>query len=338
MNGLMQRNRRNKRGMAEVLLGIAIGVPALIGAGIGYLYVRYPVTDDAPNIKVEVTPERVARGQYLANSVALCMDCHSVRDFSLHTGPLKPDTLGKGGEHFGEEFEIPGDIYVPNITPAALKDWTDGEIARAVVGGVSKDGRALFPMMPYTNYRHMSEEDVYAIIAYVRSLAPIENKVPRSDINFPVSAIARVFPNKMSYGKMPDKADQLAYGKYVTTIAGCADCHSPDHGQDEETKYSGGDKWKLPWGYNQPPNLTPDKETGIGTWTKEQFIAKFKAHAGPEAATAKLAEGQVNTIMPWTFYATMTDEDLGAIYTFLSSLKPVKNKVTATLEPLSAKQ
>ncbi len=119
-----------------------------------------PNVDDAPELHVAITPERVQRGEYLANHVVGCMDCHSTRDWTRFTGPPLTWTNGKGGELFDEKLGSPGTFYSKNITPASLKNWTDGEIFRAITTGVDNLGNALFPVMAYANYGKMDKEDI----------------------------------------------------------------------------------------------------------------------------------------------------------------------------------
>lgn len=113
------------------ILGILAGVLAVIViAGLIYFNAAFPKVDPPSNIKVEVTPERLARGEYLANHVSNCMDCHSTRDWSKYAGPVIKESLGKGGEKFSDEISpgFPGVVFAKNITPANLSSWTDGEL------------------------------------------------------------------------------------------------------------------------------------------------------------------------------------------------------------------
>lgn len=127
--------------IGSIVLGVVL---LLVITGAVYFNVTYPKAIPVADVKIARTPERIARGEYLANHVTLCMDCHSTRDFSKYSGPIKPGTEGMGGEILGKEFGIPGTIPMKNITPAALGNWTDGEIIRALTSGISKDGEALF--------------------------------------------------------------------------------------------------------------------------------------------------------------------------------------------------
>jgi hypothetical protein len=133
--------------------GYFTGVATLIIIGIlSYVKFALPDVGPAPDLKIEITSDKIERGKYLANHVMLCMDCHSTRDWNSFAAPMIPGTEGNGGETFDQKLGFPGKYIAPNITPFHLKDWTDGEIFRAVTEGVSKDGRALFSVMPYHRY------------------------------------------------------------------------------------------------------------------------------------------------------------------------------------------
>jgi len=313
--------------IGAIILGV---LAVLVISGSVYFNATYPKAIPVPNVKVQPTAERIERGRYLANNVALCMDCHSTRDFSKYSGPIKPGTEGMGGEVMGREMGLPGIIPVKNITPAALGNWTDGEIIRALTSGVNKHGDALFPIMPYPNFIQMSEEDLYAIVAYIRTLKPIENEVGEKELDFPVNYIVKTLPlDSYKPHKAPEKTDMKAYGKYLVTIASCNDCHtqSKDGEPIAGMEYAGGSSIDLPFGTIRSANITPDVETGIGAWTKEQFIQRFKSMATDQVKNMEVQPGSFNTIMPWTMYGGMTEEDLGAMYEYLQSLKPVKNMV-----------
>ena len=121
---------------------IVLLLVAIIAGAIGYVKIALPDTGDAPELTVERTPQRIERGRYLANNVAVCMDCHSTRRWDLYAGPMAAEGIGAGGEVFNREMGFPGEFHAPNITPHALGNWTDGEILRAMTTGVDKDGKA----------------------------------------------------------------------------------------------------------------------------------------------------------------------------------------------------
>lgn len=305
------------------------GIVLLLVAGLIYFNSKYPDVDKPSNVKVEVTPERIKRGEYLANHVAGCIDCHSERDWSKYGAPLIAGTEGKGGGKFGREEGFPGNIYAKNITPAGIGQWTDGEIIRAITQGVTKDDQALFPLMPYPGFNQMTREDLYSIVAYIRSLQPIENKTPDTELDFPMSMIVKTIPLKSYSSVEVDKNNQIEYGKYLVTIASCTDCHTQaDQGKPLPGMYlAGGMEFDLPWGIMRSANITPDNETGIGNWTREEFVARFKSFAGDSLTNISVKPDQYNTIMPWSFFAGMTEDDLSAIYAYLKTVKPVHNSV-----------
>lgn len=317
-----------------LVLGVVV---LLLIAAVMYVYFSFPKVSPAPNIAVEKTVDRLVRGKYLANHVTVCIDCHSSRDWNKYSAPLIPGTEGRGGEKF-DEFTagIPGALYSSNITPAGLNGYTDGELLRAITQGVTRNNRALFPLMPYMSYNHLSREDAYAIIAYIRSLKPIDNKTSESTLDFPLNIIVKTMP-LADYKPVEsvDTNDTKAYGKYLVTIAACGDCHTQlEKGQPVlEKAFAGGREFRLAVGTLRSSNITPDNETGIGQWSKEQFIGKFKSHDGPEGRNIPIPSGDMNTIMPWTMYAGMTESDLGAIYDYLKTLPPTKNKVEKFSRP-----
>lgn len=307
----------------------------LLTAGYFYVKTQYPKVSAAPEMKIVPTEEMIERGKYLSYGFASCMDCHSERDYNKLNGPIITGTEGKGGQDYGE-----GAGYIParNITPdvaTGLGSWTDGEIFRAITMGVNKNGEPLGPMMPYTFYRNMDENDIKAIIAYLRTLPPIKNSIPKHEFNFPVNLIFRTIPSDPDFKQFPDSSDILAVGEYYSV--GCKACHSPmEKGEFIPGRsFSGGVEFPAPkGGIVKTSNITPDMETGIGQWSKEQFIHKFRSSASPEVTGIKVKDGEFNTVMPWTFYGEVcTDEDLGAVYEYLMSQKPVKNYVEKFTPP-----
>jgi hypothetical protein len=315
----------------KVFAYILGGAVVLAIAFIIYFNSSYPKVDPPSSEKVEITPARLERGKYLANHVTVCMDCHSVRDWSKFSGPPKLETFGMGGDKFDEKSAgIPGVLYAKNITPAGISGYTDGELMRVITNGVTKEGRALFPLMPYIGYNNLTKEDLYSIIAYIRSLRPIKNDVPDGSLNFPVNLIVKTIPPK-SYSPSPEpnKNNPAEFGKYLVGIAGCFDCHTKMVKGEfvMEKAFGGGFEFQLPGGTVRSANITPENISGIGSWTKDEFVERFKSMdpgVYPPAATGK---DEFNTVMPWTMFAGMTREDLGSIYEYLRTIRPVKNPV-----------
>jgi mono/diheme cytochrome c family protein len=312
------------------ILALLIGIfVLLIFAGGAYVKLALPKSDPPPLIKVERTPERIENGRYLANHVTVCMDCHSQRDWALFSGPMAATGVGAGGEVFNAQMGFPGTFYAPNITPAALGNWTDGEIFRAVTAGVSKDGRALFPIMACHRFGKMDKEDIYDMIAYIRTLAPVDKKIPMSKADFPVNFIINTMPQKPSFIKKPLPKDTLLYGAYLINAAGCVECHSQtDKGSViKGTEFGGGMEFHQPAGIVRAPNITFDQATGLHGWTKAQFLQKFKSYTAADYRPAAMTVNQINTPMPWVMYGGMKDQDLQAIYAYLKSLPPIQNRI-----------
>jgi hypothetical protein len=312
--------------VVAILIGIFV---LLLFAGAAYVKFVLPISDPAPNIKVERTAERIENGRYLANHVTICMDCHSKRNWALFAGPMSPSQTGAGGEVFNQQMGFPGTFYSPNITPAGLSTWSDGEIFRAVTAGVSKDGRALFPIMGSRRFGKMDKEDIYDIIAYIRTLKPIIKHVPPSEPDFPLNFIINTMPQKPHFTTKPKPTDTLRYGAYLVNAAGCVECHSKtDKGSViKGTEFGGGMEFKQPAGVLRSPNITFDAATGISAWTKENFVNRFKTFVAPGYQPPRVASNEYNTPMPWGMYGGMKEGDLVAIYTYLKHLTPINNRV-----------
>jgi len=317
----------------KTLLKVVGGVVALAvlaaGAGIGYLMLAFPKVPPPAVVTLEATPDRLARGKYLSDHVTGCTVCHSERDWTRFAGPIKPGRIGVGGQEF--LLGSAGAVYGRNITPAAIGAWTDGELQRSVTAGVSKDGTPLFPLMPYPHFGVMAADDMHAILVYVRSWQAIESQVPPRTLNFPMNLIVRTIPAAATPQPRPSPGDQVAYGRYMTRAALCAECHTPmdDRGQPVPGRDFAGSNEFLETGYRvRSANITPDADTGIGSWTEQQFIDRFKGFETASDATLSDAERRQNTPMPWTAYAGMTREDLAAIYAFLRTQAPVTSRIT----------
>ena len=318
------------------ILGALVGVTILVVAVVlfGYLPRSAPPSD----IRVDRSAERVERGRYLTINVLQCVDCHSVRDWELYGGPPMPP-IGAGrpcmdretptaGVNVGQEF-FPGVLCIRNITQdpeTGLGDWTDGEIIRAVREGVGRDGQGLFPIMPYFIYRHLSDEDVEAVVAYLRTMPAVRSaQPPERQIAFPLNLLVRLWPEPVTERiEAPDRTqDPVAYGEYLARIARCEFCHSPRDPNSLDPfpgrRYAGGMPFFLgPERIMYPMNLTPHP-SGLGSWTKEIFIARFRAHA-----EAQPVAPEYNTLMNWNAFAGMTDEDLTLMWEFFQTLPPVE--------------
>jgi len=317
----------------KIVGGVVLVLAALIAGGVTWLAVRKPESRPPSSEKVEANAAQLARGKYVVEHVSDCLGCHSdhVQKFGF---PVKPGSEGQGGFVFDKNLGFPGVVAAQNITPDpefGLGKWTDGEIIRAFREGVDRNGEALFPMMPYQHLRNMSDDDAKSVVAYLRTLKPIHNSVPAKHIDFPVNLLVKFAPKPVEGTiKTPSPHDGMAYGKYLATIGGCYECHTPHDDKNAliaDKAFSGGWEMKGPWGRNRTANLTPAPGTYIAQATKAEFIGRFRAFASLDANTSPVPPAGHNTIMPWLAFAGMTDTDLGAIYDYLKTVKPIENKV-----------
>ncbi|HYE55880.1 MAG TPA: cytochrome c [Chitinophagaceae bacterium] len=279
-----------------------------------------------PDIKASADSSVIARGKYLALGPAHCASCHA--------DPANLELVEKGVEvplSGGNVFNLPvGNIYVRNITPdkeTGIGRYTDAEIARELRYGVRPDGSIVMPFMPFHN---VSDEDLTAIISFLRSQPPVKNKVPENTTNV-LGKIVKAFLLKPEgpTGVVPKKVKQdtsAAYGEYLaTSVANCKGCHTPRDmmtGAFTGEPFSGGmimgssadDKYDF-----ITPNLTPDSTGRLFGWTQDMFIKRFRM--------GKIYPG---THMPWGPFSRMSDDELKAIYNYLQTVKPVKNYIPQT--------
>jgi mono/diheme cytochrome c family protein len=272
----------------------------------------------------ERTPERLARGKYLAEGLNVCMDCHSPHDWTKHDEPILPGMEGAGGD-FSILKGLPGHVVAPNLTPdpeTGSANWSDDALARAIREGVGHDGRALFPMMPYENFRYLSDEDIASIVVFLRSLPPVRNPLPATQLIFPVKYLIRSVPEPLESPVPPPVfSDQVNRGEYLVRVGGCADCHTPqdDHGQPLPGMYlAGGQIFDGPWGNVATANLTP-APSGIPYYDEALFLQTIR--------TGYVKTRPLNQIMPWAYFRNLTDDDLKAIFAYLKTVKPVNHIV-----------
>jgi len=307
----------------------------LLAMAVVYIGVILPRTAPPSDIEIVSTPELVERGRYLAEHVILCNDCHSERDWTQYGGPPMPP-IGAGracmtrqtavAGIMTSESNFPGVLCIRNITSdkdTGIGDWTAGEIIRSMREGVGRDGRALFPIMPYFIFKDISDEDSAAIVAYMRALPPVRAERPEREIDFPMNVLIRLWPEPLTDPVLtPDRADSVAYGAYLTAIGRCSFCHTPRAGRGiagiPGKEFAGGVPFAIGSKRMYSKNLTPHA-SGIGNWTREAFIARFKAYSEP-----LIVVPEDNTLMDWNAYAGMTEADLSAIYDYLQSLPPVE--------------
>ena len=286
----------------------------------------------APDISIELTQKRISNGEYLANSVYMCMVCHSEREYTRFGNEIVEGTLGKGSNLFGLKDAFPGDFYAQNITPYALGDWTDGEIFRAIAKGINKNGDQMYPIMPFPEYARVDPEDIYDIIAYLRSIDPIKANNPRGSSNLPVDFLVAPIELEVFSASKPAPTNQIAYGEYLVNAATCAGCHTPRDKRGAPIlglEFAGGTPFYIPGAKVTSTNITPDLQTGIGSWSKDVFVDRFKRFEDPTNPinTQAVESGEFNTAMPWRLYSKMSETELEAIFAYLQTLDPVKHSV-----------
>ena len=298
--------------------------------GFSYFYFRKPAMAPPSNVKVEITPARLARGKYLYN-LADCDGCHSQRDFSRFDGPVVESGRGRGTV-FPPDMGLPGVVAPRNITPdeeTGIGNWTDGEKIRAIREGISRDGTALFPMMGYERFRHMSDADVYSLVAYLNTLTPVRNPLPQTKIVFPVSLLMKGAPQPAGHVPEPDRSNKMKYGEYLVTMAGCMECHTPARqGKPlQGMTLAGGQEFRFPGAVVVSANITPDLQTGIGRWSEQNFLDRFYQYKEYAEKGSPCVGPESFTVMPWLNFAQLEPEDLKAIYAFLRTQQPIYHVV-----------
>jgi len=276
--------------------------------------------------KFASTPQRLERGKYLFNGIAGCVDCHSQHDLSQHGAPAMAGTEGGGDEQHYDG--LPGRIVAPNITPdkeTGAGNWSDDHLARAIREGIGHDGRTIFPMMPYENYRHMSDEDLASVVVYMRTLPAIRRELPKTEVIFPVKYLVRSVPRPIvSPVSAPNASDQIQWGKYLVTLGGCQDCHTPhEKGQAiAGMEFAGSGVMKSPWGEAAPANLTQDP-SGISYYDESLFIQVVR--------TGYVGARPLSSIMPFNLGKNIADDDLKAVFAYLRTVPQVKHRVDNSL-------
>lgn len=310
--------------MKRIIKRVAIGLAVFLVLGISSLAIAIVVREDRtfdrpyPEIAASQDPAVIARGKYLVLGPAHCAECHATPNMAPSE---EPHMAG------GNSFHLPvGTFYVRNITPdptTGIGRYSDREIARVLRYGVHPTGRAMLPFMPFAN---VADDDLTAIISYLRSRPPIENKVPENEFTM-LGRAAKAFllepqgPTGTPRATAPAGAT-IERGEYLAnSVANCNGCHtkrSQRTGAMIGVSFAGGmelDSHTVPGAKLVSPNLTPDVETGhIRTWTEEQFVARFKSGVATNEATP----------MPWKTFSRMTDDDLRALYRYLQSLPPAR--------------
>jgi mono/diheme cytochrome c family protein len=320
--------------MKKLIKRVFSGILALVVLATTALVVAVLVNKDKtyaapyPDLHASKDPAVIARGKYLVEGPAHCGDCHGAAelDAERHAG-MKVPLSG------GHEWRLPfGIVRAPNITSdpeTGIGRLTDGEIARVLRHGVAPSGRAVLPFMPFAD---LSDEDLTAVISYVRTFAPVKKPVVRMELNALGVAVTALMiephgPTASIQASVP-RGPTAEYGGYLANnVANCVKCHSvldmrtgervgPAFAGSEPVPGEGGRRF-------QAPNLTPHPTAGwITSWKEEDFVARFKSGARTEGSP-----------MPWHSFARMSEDDLRALYRYLRTLPPVDNRIERTVLP-----
>jgi len=308
-----------------LLLIVVVGLPAVFGIRpfIG------PKHRALTSRTFDRTPARLERGRYLVTTAQTpCILCHSPIDMSGGSMRVK-DGMALAGRNW-EPDGVPF-VTAPNLTSdpeTGIGTWTDDMLARAIREGIGHDGRTLFPIMPYEFFRKMSDEDLASVIVYLRSLPPIRNPLPKSNVPFPLSRLINSVPEPVEGEVKPDLSTPDKRGQYITTLALCIDCHSPmdDKGNRVPGMAFAGGNVMIYTGVPKvaTANLTPSPN-GIPYYTEELFIETIR--------TGKVRSRPLSPMMPTAAFRNFTDQDLKDVFAFLKTLKPVDHFVDNTLPP-----
>lgn len=304
---------------------VVIGLPLLVGVRPFIGPKARPLTDR----RFEPTPARMERGRYLVTSgTAPCVLCHSPLDVS--GGGLR---VPAGQELTGRNWAPDGAPFLTaqNLTPdpeTGIGKLSDDQLARAIREGISHDGRALFPIMPYGNFSAMSDEDLASIVVYLRSLPPVRHASAPSAIPFPLNRLINGAPRPVESPVTPDLSTPEKRGAYIARVAVCTDCHSPrdDRGNRPDGMEFGGGTAMAYEGRKTvySANITPGVN-GIPYYTEALFIEAMR--------TGKVRSRELDPMMPTIYYRNMTDGDLKDLFAYLKSLAAVDHYVDNTMAP-----
>ena len=309
----------------RVLLGLALFLAVAVAALAIYVASRQHLRFNAPEPPIAASADTavIARGHYVVRVVGNCAACHGATD-QVKAYRAGVDVPLSGGF----EFKIPpGEFRVRNITPdpeTGIGRVSDGAIARALRFGIGQDGRALLPFM---EVQGLSDEDLVAVVSYLRTQPPVHNPVPDHHYNLlgrivRATVLANPVGPKFPPPHQSPRGATVENGRYLAgSVANCWACHTarnPNTGELTGPLYGGTKAYtddNDPGRTWSPPNLTPDPKTGRSAiFTEDQFVARFRA-------------GTVipGSPMPWQAFRLMTDDDIRAIYRFLKTLPPVEN-------------
>ena len=306
--------------VTRLLLSLLISLAMLPVAGAGEP--EYPRARPLTNRTFEVTPARVERGRYLTEHLLQCFVCHSERDWNA---PGAPPLAGRKAAGAVMSERDGRRIVAPNLTPdpeTGAGRWTDDMLARAIREGVGHDGRALYWGMWYRSFAQLSDEDLAAVVVYLRALPPVRNALPPTLLPPEELAENAKLPRPITAPVTgPAPGDTKALGRYLLNVADCAGCHTAWEAPRNAGLFAGGNEVGRGARRAYSANLTRH-ESGVA-YPRETFISVMHSGKG----------GSLHPIMPWIVFSGLTDADLGAIYDALGDVYPVAHYVGNFGEP-----
>jgi mono/diheme cytochrome c family protein len=259
-------------------------------------------------IAVAETPEE--RGEYLVRGPMGCGNCHTPQ------GPDGPDMSHElAGFAFFDIEEMTA--VAPNITPGGrVAEWSDAELARAIREGIRPDGSLVGPPMPITFYRGLGDEDLAAVVAFLRTLPAVENDPGKSEYRIPLPP---AYGPPVESVTAPERGITEAYGAYLAgPVAHCLECHTPMGPQGpmiDTALGQGGFEFPGPWGVSVAPNLTSSAD-GLAEYTDAQLAAMITRGVRPDGR-------EMLPPMPYSYFARMTPDDIDALIAYLRTLPPL---------------
>ncbi|SHK65467.1 Cytochrome c [Shimia gijangensis] len=254
----------------------------------------------------------VQRGEYLVRGPAGCGNCHTPQ---TPAGPDMSNELGGFMVDKNPAFEA----WAVNITPGGrVADWSDEELARAIREGIRPDGSVIGPPMPIGLYRDLSDDDLYSIVAFLRTIPASSIETPFSTYNIPLPP---AYGPPLTSVTAPSQAVTVEYGAYLAgPVAHCIECHTPmgEKGPMFDTHLgAGGFEFHGPWGTSVSPNLTTHAD-GLTAYSDEELKQMITEGVRPDGS-------RMLPPMGYHHYAAMTEGDLDAVILYLRQLPPLPN-------------
>jgi len=291
--------RQAVRILGVVVVAIVVLIVVGLVAGNAKLRTTYAVAPEQLALSVPIASGNVERGRHIVEAITGCTECHAA---------------GLKGSAF---LDVPPfRIVAPNLTRGnggIGASFSDADFVRAIRYGVAPDGHGLL-VMPSKDFTHLSDRDLADVIAYIKSLPPVDNVLPPTQLR-PLGLLmlavgqlplpdASVIDQSAPRPSDVHAAVDVQYGHYLASVAGCMGCHGAG--------LSGGAIAGLPPGSPTAQNITP---AGIGTWSQADFMRALRIGRRPDGTT-------LNTLMPWSDYTRMTDAEISALWLYLRSVPP----------------